>query len=788
MIALEYLRRNFAANTSAVVIDTAPPGYIAAIKLEGRILMATRFLAALRILAFLVLLGSWPEANAQAQNGAPIQNGSVFNSEGPAPTTGPFQLIGTNDAPPNGTTAGAIGSIAVDPSHPATIYVGAVNGGIWKTTNGGTNWTPLIDQKASISIASLSFDPTDPTHQTLIAGTGVTSNGAFASSSLFRTPANFGGLQNGLLYSRNGGTTWTQLGETTLSGQSVIGVAAIGNTILAATFEPRLLAANGTAFTGGLFQSNNSGSTFTKISGAPGSGLPAGPISSLVNDPVNPNLFFAAVTASNTATIGQTALYVSRTTGASWQPVFTAASSGGLIPAAAALNHQTFIRVAAGPNNTLAVGLVDGVLGRLIGLFYSSNGGANWQQLSTPNVNPGGQAQTNFALAIDPANNNLIYIMGDAADPGTEQDQPTLDRDNALAIFRVNAATNTVSRISDDNGATGNTANGSFVHPDGRAFAFAANGTLLTSTDAGLYARTNPQNATGVWEGLQGNLSTNELYALAYDANSKRLVVAMQDNGNAYQSTPGKSLFNAIGNGGDGVNAVVNDITLGNESAIYLSSQNLGSEQLPDGTQVNQTILRLIIDQTGTPISPGTPSGIPVTFNLPVKGVFFFSPFVLNNIDKTRIALAGSAVYVTQDSLTGANGPAATSVQLSLIELGDTKSTITTIDYGTRNNPNALLAGGEALNQRHLILQPERRYRIAEVITRLFRPRSDLSQIRPPLRPALLCRRQRQPFRQCQPGNKFSNPDRQPSSEFHSPNLARFYRRQRRRRAFGRRT
>ena len=139
-----------------------------------------RFLIALCIVVFHALLDAWPKADAQ---GAPVQNGSVFDSEGPGPSTGPSAVIQGNDNPPNGSAAGAIQAIAADPSRPGTIYAGAVNGGIWKTTNGGTSWIPLIDQKASLSIASLTLDPTDPTHQTLVAGTGVTSNGAFASTS-----------------------------------------------------------------------------------------------------------------------------------------------------------------------------------------------------------------------------------------------------------------------------------------------------------------------------------------------------------------------------------------------------------------------------------------------------------------------------------------------------------------------------------------------------------------------------------------------------------------------------
>src|ERR1700746_2626798 len=189
--------------------------------------MSTRFFVAFCIVVFQALLASWSEADAQIQNGAPVQNGSVFNSEGPAPRTGPSQLIQSGDNPPNGSTAGAVQAIAINPSSPGTIYVGAVNGGLWKTTNGGTSWTALTNQEASLSIASLALDSTDSTHQTLIAGIGATSNGIFVSRSLVPSGEQAGGLQNGLLYSRNGGTTWTRLGESALTGQSVVGVAAL---------------------------------------------------------------------------------------------------------------------------------------------------------------------------------------------------------------------------------------------------------------------------------------------------------------------------------------------------------------------------------------------------------------------------------------------------------------------------------------------------------------------------------------------------------------------------------
>src|SRR5260370_15468846 len=211
----EIQKVTFPANSSAAAIDTTSSSYDLGNKLKGRTLVSTRFLVALALVVFHVLLGTCPEAGAQTQNDVPVQNGSVFNPEWPAPLTGPSALAVSNDAPPNRTTAGAIEAIAVDPSHPGTIYVGSVNGGIWKTTNDGMNWMPLIDQKASLSIASLAYEPLDPTHPTFIAGIGITSNGGFGSLSL---PAPFGSwdLRNGLLCSRDGVATLTRLGERSM--------------------------------------------------------------------------------------------------------------------------------------------------------------------------------------------------------------------------------------------------------------------------------------------------------------------------------------------------------------------------------------------------------------------------------------------------------------------------------------------------------------------------------------------------------------------------------------------
>src|SRR5262249_29940875 len=120
------------------------------------------------------LLG-WSPAVAQ------LQVNQTFIPQGPSPKFGPIDVVQSGDAPPNGTVAGAVQAILLDPAlGPQTMFIGSPNGGIWRTTNGGTTWTPLTDNQASLSIASLALDPTDPTGKTLIAGVGITSNGGWA--------------------------------------------------------------------------------------------------------------------------------------------------------------------------------------------------------------------------------------------------------------------------------------------------------------------------------------------------------------------------------------------------------------------------------------------------------------------------------------------------------------------------------------------------------------------------------------------------------------------------------
>ena len=84
------------------------------------------------------------------------------------------------------------------PGDSTTFYFGAVNGGIWKTTDAGVVWTPIFDSQPVASIGALAVAPSDP--KTIYAGTG---------ESDIREDLSTG---NGVYKSTDGGVTWTHVG------------------------------------------------------------------------------------------------------------------------------------------------------------------------------------------------------------------------------------------------------------------------------------------------------------------------------------------------------------------------------------------------------------------------------------------------------------------------------------------------------------------------------------------------------------------------------------------------
>ncbi|MGB8580647.1 MAG: hypothetical protein WCD47_07475 [Candidatus Sulfotelmatobacter sp.] len=89
-------------------------------------------------------------------------------------------------------------AVAGVPGDSTTFYFGAVNGGIWKTTDAGTVWTPIFDSQPVASIGAIAVAPSD--HKTIYVGTGESDIRSDLSSG------------NGVYKSMDSGATWTHIG------------------------------------------------------------------------------------------------------------------------------------------------------------------------------------------------------------------------------------------------------------------------------------------------------------------------------------------------------------------------------------------------------------------------------------------------------------------------------------------------------------------------------------------------------------------------------------------------
>jgi len=89
-------------------------------------------------------------------------------------------------------------AVAGIPGHPAVLYIGVCNGGIWKSTDYGRIWTPIFDDQPTGSIGAIAVAPSSP--DTIYAGSG---------EGLQRPDLSTG---DGVYKSTDGGRTWSQLG------------------------------------------------------------------------------------------------------------------------------------------------------------------------------------------------------------------------------------------------------------------------------------------------------------------------------------------------------------------------------------------------------------------------------------------------------------------------------------------------------------------------------------------------------------------------------------------------
>ena len=161
---------------------------------------------------------------------------------------------------------------------------------MWKTTNGGTTWTPLTDTQCSTAMGSIAIDPSN--HLVVYAGTGEEN---FSLDSYYGC---------GVLKSTDGGMTWVRMGASMFAPNGGNGAATIAKIAIHPTTTSTLLVASSL----GLYRSTDSGSTFTRVL--------AGTATDVVIDPANPSNMYAAL--GNIFGNAADGVYKSTDAGATW--------------------------------------------------------------------------------------------------------------------------------------------------------------------------------------------------------------------------------------------------------------------------------------------------------------------------------------------------------------------------------------------------------------------------------------------------------------------------------------
>ena len=127
----------------------------------------------------------WTAADMQRR----VPRDNAWYTLGPRPITNEY-WSGLDNA------TGRVVGIAAHPTNPDVCYLASASGGVWKTSDGGLNWSPLTDELSTLNHGAIAIDPSNP--DTIYVGTGEYTTWSEG---------------DGLFRSTDAGATWTKIAD-----------------------------------------------------------------------------------------------------------------------------------------------------------------------------------------------------------------------------------------------------------------------------------------------------------------------------------------------------------------------------------------------------------------------------------------------------------------------------------------------------------------------------------------------------------------------------------------------
>jgi photosystem II stability/assembly factor-like uncharacterized protein len=288
-----------------------------------------------------------------------------------------WRLVG----PFRGGRVTAVTGVAGDPE---TFYFGGTGSGVWKTTNGGQDWTPLFDKQPVSAIGAIAVAPSDP--NVIYVGTG---------EGCIRSTSSFG---DGVYKSTDAGKTWTNVG---LKDSRQIGRLVVHPKDANIAFVAALGHEFGPNAERGVFRTLDGGKTWEKVLHRDDK---TGAID-IAFDPTNSHILFAAMWQVIRTPWGMTdggpgsGLYKSTDGGSTWKRL-----EGNGLPKATL--GRIGVSVSGGDGNRVYA-LIEAEEG---GLYRSDDAGEKWTRINSDR-NLYQRAWYYIHVFADPKNVDTVYIL-----------------------------------------------------------------------------------------------------------------------------------------------------------------------------------------------------------------------------------------------------------------------------------------------------------------------------------------------------------------------------------------